>query len=371
MANLALTNRNKPGGGLSGGAGYGGRLPKTMQITAYHIGDDGDLEPGLPQSFTVFNTGQFAGTTAIDVAHYANNGLSFVAPSTINDAGAGLVTFLAADTIRVRGSASNDGVYTIAVGGVAGQIVVNEATIVNEGAGAYVTICKRSTPSNNAVIDNNTGKMWKRYTTGRVGAVEKVGPTSLGTLNWYDTATCFSLHPAAADLQMMVTGIKIVGGAAELARYYVGMVIDPSGFANAVNNLPGYRITSVTVNGADLDLILYTGNQVLLAEAAAGARDIRVVCRSIFAYAGAANAASFGGYTDWRIPIDSELVVIRDMEVATALPNAIAFPDWPTAHWSDTTEPTTVANATYLTFNTGQIGTVVKTTPINCEIVRG
>jgi hypothetical protein len=351
-------------------SGGGGGLLKTRQTTAYHVGDDGDLETGLPASYSVLTTGQFSGTTAIDTPHYAAAGISFVAPSTINDAGAGFVTFLATDTIRVIGSGLNDGVYTVAVGGVAAQIVVNEATIVNEGAGAYVTICKRSSPSNNAVIDNVTGLMWKRYTTG--GPVERVGIASTGTLNWYDTATCFTLHPAAADLQMMTTGIKIVGGAGEIARYFVGAIIDPSGFANAVNNLPGYRVTSVAVNGADLDILLWTGRNTLIAEAAAGARDIRVVCRSIYAYCAGANAASFGGFTNWRIPNQNEMVTLFVLEGASAVPNAVAFPSWPVDYvWEANTRPSSAGNAMYTGFPTGVITVDTKTAPHMCELVRG
>jgi len=98
--------------------------------------------------------------------------------------------------------------------------------------------------------------MWARYVqTGKVGAA------SNGKLNWYNTATCFTLHPAAADLQMIASTktLKIVGGAGEVARYFTGMVIVNSGFAVACNNLPGFVIKSVTVNGADLDLVLGTG----------------------------------------------------------------------------------------------------------------
>jgi hypothetical protein len=320
----------------------------------------------------VLTAGQFAGTTAIDTPHYAAATLSFAAPSTINDAAAGLVTFLDTDTIRVRGSTLNDGVYTIAAGGggAAGAIVVNEITIVNEIAGPYVTLCKRSSPSNNCVIDNVTGLMWKRYSTG--GPVERVGALSTGVLNWYDTATCYTLHPAAADLQMMTTGIKIVGGAAELPYYFAGMVIDPSGFANAVNNLPGYRVTSVAVNGADLDILLYRGNNTLIAEAAAGARDIRVVCRSIYSYCAGANVASFGGYTDWRNAYDLELISLRDMEAPTARPDAVSFPGWPGDYvWSGTTRPDTVANGMGTHFFTGGTADLVKTSARFCELVRG
>lgn len=371
---LSLTSKNIAGIGITSRAGYGGRLLKTRQVTTYFCGDDGDFEAGLPASYSVMTTGQFSGTTAIDTPHYAAAGISFVAPSTINDAGAGLVTFLATDTIRVRGSALNDGVYTIAVGGVAGSIVANEITIVNEGAGAYVTLCKRSTPSNNVVIDNITGLMWRRNTTGTVGALERVGPTSTGILNWYDTATCFTLHPAAADLQMMTTGIKIVGGAAEVARYFIGMVIDPSGFANAVNNLPGYRITAVTVNGADLDLILWTGRNTLIAEAAAGVRDIRVVCRSIYAYAAAANAVAQAGYSDWRIPTDVALMSLRNMEPPDGLPDAVTFPNWPTGSdyvYSSGVEPGGVTLAMRVTFPLGMLDYAIKTAFLCCALVRG
>src|SRR3972149_2186576 len=274
MANFGLTSRNVAGGGTMSSSGASGRLLKTRQATCYHIGDDGDRRAGISPSYTLLSTGQFSGTTAFDVPHYANNGISFVAPSTISDAGAGLVTFLDTDTIRVRGSALNDGVYTIAAGGggAAGSIVVNEITIVNEGAGAYVTISKQISPSNNCVLDNGTGITWKRYANNVVGTVERVGPVSNGFLNWYNVATCFSPHPAEADLQIIANPatLRMVGGAGEAARYFVGAVLDLTGFANAVNNIPGYRVTAVTINGADLDVSLWTGNQTMIVEAAAG-----------------------------------------------------------------------------------------------------
>jgi hypothetical protein len=272
----------------------------------------------------------------------------------------------------------NDGVYTVAVGGVAGSIVVNEIAIVNEGAGAYVTLCKRSSPSNNCVLDNVTGLMWKRNPTGTIGLVERVGPGSVGKMNWYDTATCFTLHPAAADLQIIATPptLRIVGGAGEMARYFAGMLLDLTGFANAINNLPGYRVTAVTVNGADLDLSIWNGRNTLIAEAAAGARDIRVVCRSIFAYCAGAIAVSFGGYTDWRIPNDDEFISLWDMEAPTGAPNATAFPNWPTVggFWSSTTIPFTPSiNARTVEYSVGVVYQDAKTNAISyfCELVRG
>jgi hypothetical protein len=356
-------------------SGGGGGLLKTRQTTCYHVSDDGDWESGLPASYTVMTTGQFAGTTAIDVPHYACATLTFAAiDKSITDAGAGLVTFLSADTIRVRGSAANDGVYTIAAGtgGVAGHFHVNEA-LVNEAAGAYVTMCKRSTPANACVIDNVTGLMWKRTYTGTVGSVEKVGPISNGCLNWYDGATSFTLHPAAGDLQMMVTGIKIVGGAAELSRYFVGMIIVCSGFANAVNNLPGYRVTSVAVNGADLDVLLWTGKNTLIAEAAAGGRDIKVICSSIFGYSAAANAIGYAGFTDWRIPNFTEYNSLTDNETPTPVPDAIVFPGWGAdIIWTGSVAPAVLARAIYYVFDVPSIYMALKTDVDKfCGMVRG
>lgn len=374
MTRLKLTSQNTVGAGLTSKAGYGGRLLKTRQTTAYHVGDDGDIEAGLPASYSVLTTGQFSGTTAIDTPHYAAAGISFVAPDLINDAGAGLITFLTTDTIRVRGSALNDGVYTIETGGVAGQIVTNEVTIVNEGAGAYVTLCKRSTPSNNVVLDNVTGLMWRRYTTGRTGAAERIGNVSDGNLNWYNTATCFTLHPAAADLQMIVAPptLRIVGGAGEVARYFVGMVIDPSGFVAAVNNMPGYVISAVTVNGADLDLSLWTCKNTLATEAAAGARDIRVVCRSIFAYAAAVNVVAQAGYSDWRNPTDVTFTSLRVLEGASFVPDPVAFPLWPASYfWSSSTRSADASRAHMCGFAGSSISYDLKTSLYFCELIRG
>lgn len=343
---------------LSVGLGYSSKMAdlvvykllKTGQTTCYAVFDDGDLEKGGVKSYTVYTTGQFAGTSDLDVAHYAANTLSFVAPSTINDAAAGLITFLAGDTIRVRGSPLNTGVFTVAVGGVAGSIVVNELTIVNEAAGAYDTIYKREQHSNNAVVDNNTSLTWSRYVSGAVG------PLSTGVLNWYNVATCFVLHPAAANLAIVAGNILRVTGVDESARYFPGMVLDCSGFANAVNNLPGLVIVSVTFAGGNTDIVVNPGNNTLIAEGAGGARAISVVCQSIFSYSAAANTALLGGYGDWRVANDLELLNLRDMEQPDATPNAVAFPGWPANRvWSSTTNPTDIITANFVDFGLGGV----------------
>ncbi len=355
-------------------------LLRTGQATAYHVGDDGDHEKGLAKSYTIFTTGGYSGTVNLDVPHYASNGLAFAAttPGTITDSGNGLATFLTGDVIIIRGSAGHDGAYNVSTGGVAGTIRTTEATTL-EAAGAYISIAKRTTHSNNAVLDMNTGLMFARYTS----SAEKVGIASDGKLNWYDAATCFTLHAAAADLQMVAGAapiLRIVGGAGEVAVYNVGDVIVCSGFVDADNNLPGWVLQSVTVNGADLDLVLGPTHSNLLAdissEAAGGSRDIKLVCRNVFGYCAAANAANAGvglaNLTDWRIPNDIELASLRNMEAATAVPDTTAFPGWSTAtyYWSSTTQPINTSYAMNVIFANGYVRDNTKTTTYFASLVR-
>jgi len=65
--------------------------------------------------------------------------ISFTAPDTITDAGAGFGGLVAGGVISLRGSTINDGIYTLATV-AAGVITVNEGTIQNEIAGDNVSI---------------------------------------------------------------------------------------------------------------------------------------------------------------------------------------------------------------------------------------
>jgi len=56
-----------------------------------------------------------------------------------------------------------------------------------------------------------------------------------------------------------------------------------------------------------------------------------------FAYCAAANAASLGGYTDWRVPNVNEFMSILDFEATTNLPDSTAFPSFPSEVWTSTT----------------------------------
>jgi hypothetical protein len=231
----------------------------TGQETIYHAGDNGAGQYGSPKAYTVLSTGQYAGTTNVDTPHYAAATLSFTAlTKTIADSANGLATVLTGDTIRILGSGANDGIFTVATGGSAGSVVVNE-TLANESAGAVIIIFKRTTPSNNCIQDSGINRMWRRYVT----KGEKVGAASNGKLVWYDSTKCFILHAADANLSMdsATKILKIAGGAGAVALFNVpGILLELSGFTVAANNWSGgYPVVNATVNGSDLDILLNTG----------------------------------------------------------------------------------------------------------------
>ena len=61
----------------------------------------------------------------------------------------------------------------------------------------------------------------------------------------------------------------------------------------------------------------------------------------IYQYCAAANAASLGGYSDWRVCNSKELDSIRDVSSNDTAPDATAFPSWPGGSggwiWTSTT----------------------------------
>jgi hypothetical protein len=93
----------------------------------------------------------------------------------------------------------------------------------------------------------------------------------------------------------------------------------------------------------------------------------------IYPFVAAANLAGLGGYNDWRTPNDIELINLRVMEAPTAVPNAVAFPGWPTNgyFWSSTTEPHSVGSAMVVDFSYGNVRDDVKTIPYFVALVRG
>ena len=161
-------------------------LLKTGQATQYNSElDDGYYEAGIAKSYSVLSTGAYSGTVNIDLSHYSGTDIAFVSgtPDTITSTVLNFTTlFVAADVIVISGAANpaNNGAHTIAAGGVAANTLTltSNTTLVNEAAGPTIVIAKREAKSNNCVQDNNTGLMWARYVSG------KMGPASDGKMPW-------------------------------------------------------------------------------------------------------------------------------------------------------------------------------------------
>ena len=92
----------------------------------------------------------------------------------------------------------------------------------------------------------------------------------------------------------------------------------------------------------------------------------------IFQYCAACNAANLGGYTDWRVANEFELVNLRNMEVATAVPDTTAFPTWPANYvLTATTQPPSASNVQQVSFGSGSVVGTGKTGNGWTALVRG
>lgn len=92
----------------------------------------------------------------------------------------------------------------------------------------------------------------------------------------------------------------------------------------------------------------------------------------IYTYIAAANAAGLAGYADWRVPNETELQSLKNMEAPNALPDAAAFPAWPNYVWTATSYPfAAAAFAMYVFFGRGPMDAITKTTTYATALVRG
>ena len=94
----------------------------------------------------------------------------------------------------------------------------------------------------------------------------------------------------------------------------------------------------------------------------------------IFAWCAACNAASVGGYTDWRVANIFELFLLSKSSASYSVPDSTAFPNisWNDPYWSSTSSsmtPTTYA--TYVFYQAPNVGRNTKTTAYFVLLVRG
>jgi hypothetical protein len=93
----------------------------------------------------------------------------------------------------------------------------------------------------------------------------------------------------------------------------------------------------------------------------------------VFAYAAAANAASLGEYSDWRIPNREEFFSLLNAETSYDYPNSTAFPSFPTKDvWTSTTNKINTTRAwCFSPENELPLYSNTKTLPFHCLLVRG
>lgn len=91
----------------------------------------------------------------------------------------------------------------------------------------------------------------------------------------------------------------------------------------------------------------------------------------IFAFCAACNAASLGGYNDWRVANLIELYSIQKFEAPTGYPDSTAFPTAYSDIWSSNTVPSNTANALALNASGCNVAANAKTTTGRPKLVRG
>ena len=107
-----------------------------------------DIADGLRIEYTALNEPFVAEALETTTVVASGTGIAFVdgggSADRITDTASGLGDFIVDDKIRVQGSASNDGDYTITVDGGVGSISVATGSFVTEAVGERITITQIS-----------------------------------------------------------------------------------------------------------------------------------------------------------------------------------------------------------------------------------
>ena len=176
-------------------------------------------------------------------------------------------------------------------------------------------------------------------------------------------------------------GTKIIDGLSSTKGLRIGMAVTGAsiGASNRIITIDSNTQVTTNINSTASNTESITFS-TLATEVAGGTRSIKLVCDSIFAYAAACNVASVGGYTDWRIAADLELINVRRMGntitgtvQSNTVPNATAFPSWPSDDyiWSSTTYPGNTGTAMRVHFGYGYVTSTAKYTVYYASLLRG
>lgn len=169
--------------------------------------------------------------------------IAFVsATKKITDSANGLANFQTGTTLWVSNSGSNNGVYTIATGGVAGEIVVVEA-LADEGASANVQLVGETA----------------NYTDIAAGAVggDMPSATRLEILNTYNYANGIQILWIGQNFKNPLTFPHLLEAESATGTS------DTLGMASG-----GYYVDSTVGSGAEVDLLDWTISGTILSAAA-------------------------------------------------------------------------------------------------------
>lgn len=190
----------------------------------------------------------------LDRRTYTAATLSFTAASkTITDTAFGLRRFQSENAILISGSTSNDGHYTIATGGVAGTLIVNE-TLVDEAAGDTITISDVTEQESDAQLESviEAISRWIDFATER--RFYAASETRYYTAEWSDSLDIDDL--------LSVTTLKTDDGSRAYGATWLTTDYDLAPF-NAVLDGKPYTLIEIAPAGAQSFPLLSKGVELV------------------------------------------------------------------------------------------------------------
>jgi hypothetical protein len=197
--------------------------------------------------------------------------------------------------------------------------------------------------SNNCVKDNNTKLMWARYVPNA-----DIGPAADGKLFWKQWTL------AAETVTFTNVDGKITADAGTPFNTSALCAGRKFTIANSGAGNNGTR-TVAAITTSVITTIEGVNDEASIAISFATVDDL------IWDFLDQANANSFGGYTDWRIPNYHELLSIVDLDHCNPAIDTTVFPSTPTtSHWIASTNPCNSAHAFYVDFSNGSVDYSIK-----------